>query len=38
MRDRRPSDGKQNLQLCFNVQDDLQKAVDRASLGQVIPR
>lgn len=37
MRGRRPSDGKQDLQLCFNLPDNFQKAVDRAFLGQVIP-
>jgi hypothetical protein len=37
MRDRRPSDDKQDLQLCFNSPDKFPKAVDRASLGQVIP-
>lgn len=25
MRDRRPSDGKQTLQLCFNLQDSFQR-------------
>jgi hypothetical protein len=36
MRDRRPSDGKQDSQICFKFADNFQKAVDRASLGQVI--